>query len=80
MWVMIRDIEACKAIELDIISVTWGFNNEAGLRKHGATHIVDSPDAILKLLVIIRIMDSFQYFFFFFKLLWRKSKKQIQGL
>lgn len=46
----IRDIEACKAIGLDIISVTWGFNDEAGLRKHGATHIVDSPDAILKLL------------------------------
>ncbi len=46
----IRDIEACKAIKLDIISVTWGFNNEEGLRKHGATHIVDSPDAILKLL------------------------------
>lgn len=46
----IRDIEACRAIELDIISVTWGFNDEAGLCKHGATHIVDSPDAILKLL------------------------------
>lgn len=46
----IRDIEACKAIGLDIISVTWGFNDEAGLRKHGANHIVDSPDAILKLL------------------------------
>ena len=46
----IRDIEACKAIGLDIISVTWGFNDEMGLRKHGATHVVDSPDAILKLL------------------------------
>ena len=46
----IRDIEACKAIGLDIISVTWGFNNEEGLRKHGATHVVDTPDAILKLL------------------------------
>ena len=37
-------------IGLDIISVTWGFNDEMGLRKHGATHVVDSPDAILKLL------------------------------
>ena len=46
----IRDIEACGAIGLDIISVTWGFNNEAGLRKHGATHIADTPSAILKLL------------------------------
>lgn len=46
----IRDIEACKAIGLDIISVTWGFNDEVGLRKHGATHVVNSPDAILKLL------------------------------
>ena len=46
----IRDIEACKAIGLDVISVTWGFNNEEGLRKHGATHVVDTPDAILKLL------------------------------
>lgn len=46
----IRDIEACKAIGLDIISVTWGFNDEAGLCKLGAAHIVSSPDAILKLL------------------------------
>lgn len=46
----IRDIEACKAIGLDIISVTWGFNDEVGLRKHGASHVVNSPDAILKLL------------------------------
>lgn len=46
----IRDIEVCKAIELDIISVTWGFNDEVGLRKHGASHIADSPDDILKLL------------------------------
>lgn len=46
----IRDIEACKVIGLDVISVTWGFNDEVGLRKHGAAHIVDSPDAILKLL------------------------------
>lgn len=46
----IRDIEACRAIGLDIISVTWGFNNEVGLFKHGAAHVVDSPDDILKLL------------------------------
>lgn len=46
----IRDIEACKAIELDIISVTWGFNNEEGLRKHEATHLTDTPSAILKFL------------------------------
>lgn len=43
----IRDIEACRAIELDIISVTWGFNDEAGLRKHGATHIINQPKEIL---------------------------------
>lgn len=46
----IRDIEACKAIELDIISVTWGFNDKAGLRKHGAAHIINRPEEILSLI------------------------------
>jgi len=46
----IRDIEACRAIGLDVISVTWGFNDEVGLRKHGASHIADAPGDILKLL------------------------------
>ncbi|MBI4973175.1 HAD-IA family hydrolase [Candidatus Roizmanbacteria bacterium] len=42
----IRDIEACKAIELDVISVTWGFSDEEGLRKHGATHLAKKPEDI----------------------------------
>ena len=43
----IRDVEACKAIGLDIISVTWGFNDEAGLRAHGAKCIARKPEDIL---------------------------------
>ncbi len=46
----IRDIKACQKAGIDIISVTWGFNNEQGLIKHGAMHIANTPEDIQLLL------------------------------
>jgi len=45
-----RDVEACKKINLDCISVSWGLNSPAALKKYGAQHIVDSPEQLVKLL------------------------------
>ena len=46
----VRDIEACAQNNLDIISVTWGFNRAEALRKENPTFIVDSPREIYGLL------------------------------
>ncbi|MCX6730406.1 MAG: HAD hydrolase-like protein [Candidatus Roizmanbacteria bacterium] len=46
----IRDIEACNAIKLDCISVTWGLNAKDALRKFGAKYIVDTPAELVTLL------------------------------
>ncbi len=45
-----RDIEACHEIGIDIISVTWGYNNKAVLEKNRPTFIVNSPPELLKIL------------------------------
>lgn len=42
----IRDFEACREAGVDIISVTWGFNNEKGFSDAGSTHIVNDPSEI----------------------------------
>jgi len=44
-----RDIEACKKINLDCISVTWGFNSEESLKKFGAKYVVNNPGQFMKL-------------------------------
>ena len=46
----VRDIEACHEIGIDIISVTWGYNNKAVLEKNRPTFIVNSPPELLKIL------------------------------
>lgn len=46
----VRDIEACREVEVDIISVTWGYNNKTVLEKNRPTFIVNSPPEILKIL------------------------------
>lgn len=46
----VRDIEACKQIPVDIISVTYGFNKKETLLKHSPTYIVDKPEEILGIL------------------------------
>lgn len=46
----VRDIEACKQVGVDIVSVTYGFNKREILEKHNPTYLVNSPDEILQLL------------------------------
>lgn len=46
-----RDAEACKKINLDCISVTWGLNSPQVLQKFGARYIVDTPSQLVKLLL-----------------------------
>ena len=43
----LRDIEASKKAGIDIISVTWGFNNKNILKKEKPTFIADKPEDIL---------------------------------
>lgn len=46
----VRDIEACKKAKIDIIAVSWGFNEKALLNKSHPTFIADHPDDIYKYL------------------------------
>lgn len=46
----VRDIEACREVGIDIISVTWGYNNKAVLEKHNQWFLVSTPSEILKIL------------------------------
>jgi phosphoglycolate phosphatase len=47
----LRDVEACKKINLDIIAVSWGLNSKESLEKTGV-QVADSYDDILKLSLI----------------------------
>lgn len=42
----VRDIDACRKIDLDIISVAWGFNTADLLRKYNS-NIIDTPSQLL---------------------------------
>lgn len=46
----VRDIEACHEARIDVIAVTWGYNNKEVLEKNNPTFIVNSPSEILKIL------------------------------
>ncbi|MBI4894550.1 MAG: HAD-IA family hydrolase [Candidatus Aenigmarchaeota archaeon] len=39
----VRDINAARRRKVSIISVTWGYNNEAALRRRGTDYIVRTP-------------------------------------
>ena len=43
------DIKTAENCGLPCISVTWGFRNTEFLLEHGATHLVNTPAEILKL-------------------------------
>lgn len=45
----VRDIEACNAIKLDCISVTWGLNSQDAFHKFEAKYIVDTPEQLVSL-------------------------------
>lgn len=43
-----RDIEACKKVEVPIISVGWGFNTSANLKKHNPDYFIEDPKELLE--------------------------------
>lgn len=45
----IRDIIACKKLQIPIISVTWGFNTKKALRGYGPDFLIDKPEELLRL-------------------------------
>lgn len=42
-----RDLKACQELNLDIISVSYGYDDKSLLVAEGATHIIDTPNALL---------------------------------
>ncbi|MFA7057932.1 MAG: HAD-IA family hydrolase [Candidatus Cloacimonadales bacterium] len=48
----IRDIEAARASNIKIISVTWGYNDKDILSKHKPDYLVDTLDAVEEILQI----------------------------
>ena len=46
----VRDIEAAKKVNMRCISVTWGFNPAASLKKHLPTAVIDKPYELPKAL------------------------------
>ena len=48
----LRDIEACRAVDIPIISVTWGFNSTEILEKNNSGMVAeDTDDAIHKIML-----------------------------
>lgn len=43
----VRDIEACKKINLDIVSVSWGFNSRKILSTYNPKYLIDKPEELL---------------------------------
>ncbi|MFZ2025875.1 MAG: HAD hydrolase-like protein [Microgenomates group bacterium] len=46
----VRDFEACKKIDLDCISVTWGLNSKEILTKSGSVTVIDNSRELVRLL------------------------------
>ncbi len=46
----VRDIEAAKRGGIPIISVTWGYNGEAILKKYHPTYMAHTPQQLLKII------------------------------
>jgi len=42
----VRDIEACRKVNIPIISVTWGFNDIEVLQKNSPEFLVNTPDEL----------------------------------
>lgn len=45
----VRDVEACKKVGVDIVSVTWGFNTRTLLEKYNSS-LIDTPTALLDII------------------------------
>jgi phosphoglycolate phosphatase len=50
----VRDIDACRHAGIRIISVCWGFNSRTALERRMPDYLVESPKALLSLLLAIR--------------------------
>lgn len=46
----VRDIEACKKSNIDMIAVTWGFNTKELLEKNNPTYLVNTTEELSQLL------------------------------
>lgn len=46
----IRDIEACQKIGVDIVVVSWGFEEETLLKKHNPTYLANDSKELLKII------------------------------
>ena len=42
----VRDIEACRKVGIDCISVTWGFNKKKLLKKENPTRVANTPNEL----------------------------------
>jgi len=45
----VRDIEACKKIDVKIVAVTWGFNTKETLKIYQPDYLIDRPKDLLNL-------------------------------
>lgn len=45
-----RDIEAARQLDMDIIAVSWGANNKKALAALRPTYLVEKPNELIKLL------------------------------
>jgi len=46
----VRDVKACQKIKMDVIAVSWGFNDRRILEKNHPTFIIDRPQELLKII------------------------------
>lgn len=42
----VRDIEACKNSDIDVVAVTWGFNAKVLLKRYNPSYLVDTPEEL----------------------------------
>jgi phosphoglycolate phosphatase-like HAD superfamily hydrolase len=46
----VRDIQATKLVNIDIVAVTWGINSEIILKKYKPNYLIKKPNELLKIL------------------------------
>ncbi len=47
-----RDIEACRAVRMPIVAVTWGFDSRKDLKSCHPDYLIDDPSELLKVMNI----------------------------
>ncbi|MFA5858782.1 MAG: HAD-IA family hydrolase [Elusimicrobiota bacterium] len=46
----VRDVQAAKKAKIDVVAVSWGFNNKQTLKKFKPTFVIDDPKELLDIL------------------------------